>query len=125
MFIGASGSKLALKAREIMIKEGLVSEEYPIFSIFKMIPCFGHTQLQGKSFCIPTGEMRAFEILNIIKKYNLTSETIEELFTSFLNKAMDKFVVEEKKGSLKTSTTPPELSKYSRANQQKILAYNL
>lgn len=125
VFIGASGSKLALTVREIMIKEGLVSEEFPVFTVFKSIPCFGHTLLNGKSFCIPNGNMRAFEILNIIKKYNLSSENIHELFTSFLNKSMNKFVVEETEGVLKTADTPPVLSNVSIKNQQKLLAYNL
>ncbi|MFA6064910.1 MAG: helix-turn-helix domain-containing protein [archaeon] len=125
VFIGASGSKLALAAREIMIQEGLISEEYPVFGVFKSIPCFGHTQLNGKSFCIPNGNMRAFEMLNIIKKYNLSSDNIEELFNAFLNKAMDKFVIEETDGVLKTSNVPPVLSNISVKTQQKLLAYNL
>jgi len=125
VFIGASGSKLALAAREIMIQEGLISEEYPVFGIFNSIPCFGHTLQNGKSFCIPNGNMRAFEILNIIRKYNLSSDNIEELFDSFLNKAMDKFVIEEKEGVLKTANVSPDLSNISLKNQQKLLAYNL
>ncbi|MBN1941475.1 MAG: helix-turn-helix transcriptional regulator [Candidatus Diapherotrites archaeon] len=120
---GNAGSRLLLVAKDTLIQEGTLSKDLPIL-VMKGVPCFGHTQLVNKKFCMPSIDMSVQEIYSVIRQYNVSSKHIKELFDNLLSKVLSEFIVFEY-GKVLPSKKQPNLEKHSIKDQRFLLAYNL
>jgi hypothetical protein len=113
------------KLRNILIKDGLFSENSPVFGSIPRIPFFGHTTKIFKKHVAPNIEMSSEDIYEVILTYRVKTEHMKELLHSVLKWELGQLSVPGEKNTEIKTTEITDFEKFDYKKQALILAVNL
>ncbi len=92
MLVGNYGEAIVSNIRNILSKEGLISEDNPFIASFPELPCFGQSPTIDNIFNVPNWNQEPEEILNTIEKYSVPANHIKTILENLVTQERTEIV---------------------------------